>query len=198
VIDGGGSLRCALVGGNLAMLAEKNGWAGIVVHGCIRDVDEINACNIGVRALAAMPVKSIKRGGGEQNLRISIAGVAVSPGLDLCRRRWRAGCQTTITLTDKRCDTEKDLRKVICMWIDTHCHLDASEFAGASLALAEAAAKSGVSAIVIPAVHKNNFAAVEALSQQREDCFCALGIHPCTCRLRMRKTYCFCVKKWLH
>lgn len=80
VIDGGGSLRCALVGGNLAVLAEKNGWAGIVVHGCIRDVDEINACNIGVRALAAMPVKSIKRGGGEQNLRISIAGVAVSPG----------------------------------------------------------------------------------------------------------------------
>jgi len=64
------------------------------------------------------------------------------------------------------------------MWIDTHCHLDASEFAGASLALAEAAAKSGVSAIVIPAVHKNNFAAVEALSQQREDCFYALGIHP--------------------
>ncbi|MBY0570003.1 MAG: TatD family hydrolase [Burkholderiaceae bacterium] len=64
------------------------------------------------------------------------------------------------------------------MWIDTHCHLDASEFAGASLALAEAAAKSGVSAIVIPAVHKNNFAAVEALSQRREDCFYALGIHP--------------------
>ncbi|MBC3879088.1 ribonuclease E activity regulator RraA [Undibacterium sp. FT79W] len=80
VIDGGGSLRCALVGGNLAVLAEENGWAGIVVHGCIRDVDEINACNIGVRALAAMPVKSIKRGGGEQNLRIAIAGVAVSPG----------------------------------------------------------------------------------------------------------------------
>lgn len=64
------------------------------------------------------------------------------------------------------------------MWIDTHCHLDASEFAGASLAQAEAAARAGVSAIVIPAVHKNNFAAVEALSQQREDCFYALGIHP--------------------
>jgi TatD DNase family protein len=64
------------------------------------------------------------------------------------------------------------------MWIDTHCHLDASEFAGASIALADAAASAGVSAIVIPAVHKNNFAAVEALSQQREDCFYALGIHP--------------------
>ncbi|MDE2429392.1 MAG: ribonuclease E activity regulator RraA, partial [Burkholderiales bacterium] len=80
VIDGGASLRCALVGGNLAMLAEKNGWAGIVVDGCIRDVDEINQSNIGVRALASMPVRSIKRGGGERDLRVVIAGVAVHPG----------------------------------------------------------------------------------------------------------------------
>lgn len=80
VIDGGGSFRCALVGGNLGVLAEKNGWVGIVVNGCIRDVDEINLCNIGVRALAAMPVRSHKKGGGELNVRISIAGVAISPG----------------------------------------------------------------------------------------------------------------------
>lgn len=80
VIDGGGSFRCALVGGNLAALAEQNGWAGIVVHGCIRDVEEINLCNIGVRALAPMPLRSVKRGGGERDLRISIAGVPVSPG----------------------------------------------------------------------------------------------------------------------
>src|SRR4051794_1404951 len=46
VVDGGGSLRCALVGGNLGVLAEKNGWAGIVVNGCIRDSEEINACDI--------------------------------------------------------------------------------------------------------------------------------------------------------
>ncbi|MDO8651902.1 MAG: ribonuclease E activity regulator RraA [Undibacterium sp.] len=80
VIDGGGSFRCALVGGNLAVLAEKNGWAGIVVHGCIRDVDEINTCNIGVRALAAMPLRSVKKGGGEQGVRIAIAGIAIKPG----------------------------------------------------------------------------------------------------------------------
>ncbi|MBI3285560.1 MAG: ribonuclease E activity regulator RraA [Burkholderiales bacterium] len=80
VIDGGGSFRCALVGGNLAALAEQNGWAGIVVHGCIRDVDEINLCNIGVRALAPMPLRSIRRGGGECNVKISIAGVSIVPG----------------------------------------------------------------------------------------------------------------------
>ena len=64
------------------------------------------------------------------------------------------------------------------MWIDTHCHLDASEFADDATVLADAAAAAGVSALVLPAVHKNNFAAVEALSQQRSDCFFALGIHP--------------------
>lgn len=80
VIDGGGSLRCALVGGNLGLLAEKNGWAGIVVHGCIRDSAEINACNIGVRALATHPQRSMRKGLGERDIRISIAGVAVNPG----------------------------------------------------------------------------------------------------------------------
>lgn len=80
VIDGGGSLRCALVGGNLGVLAEKNGWAGIVVFGCIRDSEEIKNCNIGVKALAAHPQRSIRKGVGERNLRVMIAGVAVRPG----------------------------------------------------------------------------------------------------------------------
>ncbi|MFZ6846761.1 ribonuclease E activity regulator RraA [Undibacterium sp. RuRC25W] len=80
VIDGGGSLRCALLGGNLGVLAQKNGWAGVIVHGCIRDVAEINACQIGVRALAVMPVRSIKRGGGEHDVRVSIEGVAINAG----------------------------------------------------------------------------------------------------------------------
>lgn len=64
------------------------------------------------------------------------------------------------------------------MWIDTHCHLDAVEFDGASAAVAEEAARAGVSAMVIPAVHPNNFASVAALARQRPDCFYALGIHP--------------------
>jgi regulator of ribonuclease activity A len=80
VVDGGASLRCALVGGNLGVLAEKNGWAGIVVNGCIRDSEEINACDIGVRALATHPQRSVRKGLGERDLRVTIGGVAVNPG----------------------------------------------------------------------------------------------------------------------
>ncbi|MES2295424.1 MAG: ribonuclease E activity regulator RraA [Pseudomonadota bacterium] len=80
VIDGGGSLRRALVGGQLALLAQNNGWAGIVVDGCVRDSDEINACDVGVRALAAHPRKSAKLGAGERNIGVLIGSVAVKPG----------------------------------------------------------------------------------------------------------------------
>lgn len=80
VIDGGASLRRALVGGQLALLAQDNGWAGIVVDGCVRDSDEINGCDIGVRALGTHPQKSAKKGVGERNTRVIIAGVAVNPG----------------------------------------------------------------------------------------------------------------------
>ncbi|MFM2108671.1 MAG: hypothetical protein RLZZ513_1739, partial [Pseudomonadota bacterium] len=48
VIDGGGSLRCALVGGNLGVLAQNNGWAGIIVNGCVRDSEELNQCDVGI------------------------------------------------------------------------------------------------------------------------------------------------------
>lgn len=80
VIDGGGSLRRALVGGQFGLLAQDNGWAGIIVDGCIRDTEEIEACDIGVRALGAHPQKPNKKGVGERNLRVQIAGVPVNPG----------------------------------------------------------------------------------------------------------------------
>ncbi|WP_211454290.1 ribonuclease E activity regulator RraA [Collimonas antrihumi] len=80
VIDGGGSLRCALVGGNLGVLAQKNGWAGIVVNGCVRDSAELNACDIGVRALALHPQRSVRKGVGERDISVSIAGVTIAPG----------------------------------------------------------------------------------------------------------------------
>jgi TatD DNase family protein len=64
------------------------------------------------------------------------------------------------------------------MWIDSHCHLDASEFGDHALDLAHEAARMGVSAIVIPAVHRSNFAKVAELADQRSDCYFALGIHP--------------------
>ena len=79
-VDGGGSLRCALLGGNLAKLADRNGWAGIVINGCVRDVDEIAACNVGVRALASHPRKSDKRGGGTRDVVVEFAGTRIAPG----------------------------------------------------------------------------------------------------------------------
>ncbi len=83
IVDGGGSLRCALVGGNLAKLACDNGWVGVVVNGCVRDVAEINECEVGVRALAAHPRRSDRRGSGSRDIPIEIAGVRVAPG-DWC------------------------------------------------------------------------------------------------------------------
>lgn len=80
VIDGGGSLRSALVGGNLASLAADNGWAGIVVFGAVRDIDEIEDCEIGVRAMALHPQRSARKGVGDSNVKVAIAGVAVEPG----------------------------------------------------------------------------------------------------------------------
>ncbi len=80
VIDGGGSLRCALVGDQLAILAQKNGWAGAVVYGCIRDSVDINGIDIGVRALNTHPQKSIKKGAGDRNLAVTFGGVTFNPG----------------------------------------------------------------------------------------------------------------------
>lgn len=80
VVDGGGSLRYALLGGNLAVLAERNGWAGVLVHGCVRDTAEIDACDIGVRALAAMPRRSRKRGGGVVGEPVDFLGLVIRPG----------------------------------------------------------------------------------------------------------------------
>ncbi len=80
VVDGGGSLRCALVGGNLAQAAARNGWAGLVVDGCVRDLAELRAAGIPVRALAAMPLRSVKRGEGQAGEPVHIQGVPVRPG----------------------------------------------------------------------------------------------------------------------
>ena len=80
VVDGGASLRRALVGGNLAAAAARNGWAGVVVDGCVRDVIELAQCHIGLRALAAMPLPTEKRGEGQRDIPVQIQGVWVRPG----------------------------------------------------------------------------------------------------------------------
>jgi regulator of ribonuclease activity A len=80
VVDGGGSLRCALLGDQLAALAVQNDWAGIVINGCIRDSAQIAAMDIGVMALATHPRKSVKLGCGQRNLLLNFAGVYFTPG----------------------------------------------------------------------------------------------------------------------
>lgn len=80
VVDGGGSLRRALVGGNLVASAEGNGWAGIVVNGCVRDVAELQAAKVGIRALGLMPLPTDKRGEGQSGVPVQIQGVWLRPG----------------------------------------------------------------------------------------------------------------------
>jgi len=80
VVDGGGSLRCALVGGMLADLGVRNGWAGIVVYVCVRDCQELAAQSIGIKALASHPRKSEKglHGGAEGRV-LEFAGARIAP-----------------------------------------------------------------------------------------------------------------------
>jgi regulator of ribonuclease activity A len=80
VVDGGGSLRCALLGGNLGQLAEKNGWSGVVVYGAVRDTRELRVAKIGVKALAPHPKKSNKKGIGERDVVVTFAGATFKPG----------------------------------------------------------------------------------------------------------------------
>ncbi|WP_332675045.1 ribonuclease E activity regulator RraA [Aromatoleum sp.] len=80
VVDGGGSTRCALVGDQLALLGVKNGWAGVIVYGCIRDAKAIGAMDLGVFALGTHPKKSIKKGAGDRDIAVSFGGVTFAPG----------------------------------------------------------------------------------------------------------------------
>lgn len=80
VVDGGGSRRRALVGGNLGVAAVRNGWAGVIVHGCIRDCAELAGLDLGIRALGTMPLRSEKRGEGERDVAVRFAGVTFRPG----------------------------------------------------------------------------------------------------------------------
>ncbi|TVO59552.1 ribonuclease E activity regulator RraA [Denitromonas ohlonensis] len=80
VIDGGGSMRCAMVGDQLAVLAVNNGWAGIVVYGCIRDAKAISNMPVGVFALGTHPRKSVKKGAGDADIPVTFGGVTFTPG----------------------------------------------------------------------------------------------------------------------
>jgi len=83
VVDAGGSYRCALVGDNVAGLALANGWAGIVINGCVRDVDELAKLELGVKALGACPRPSAKTGEGEIDVPVSFGNAVFRPGDEL-------------------------------------------------------------------------------------------------------------------
>lgn len=80
VVDGGGSLRRALLGDMLAEKARDNGWSGLVIYGAIRDVDEIGATSLGVAALGTTPLKTEKLGVGQRDVQVSFGGVTINPG----------------------------------------------------------------------------------------------------------------------
>ncbi|MGI9216294.1 MAG: ribonuclease E activity regulator RraA [Hydrogenophaga sp.] len=80
VVDGGASLRRALVGGNIGAAAARNGWAGVVIDGCVRDVAELRECEVGIRALAAMPLPTDRKTDGQTGVVVQIQGVWVRPG----------------------------------------------------------------------------------------------------------------------
>ena len=78
--DGGGSLRRALLGGNLAATAVRNGWAGLVINGAVRDMNELGRCDIGIMALGLVPMPTERRNQGQRDIAIQIQGVWVRPG----------------------------------------------------------------------------------------------------------------------
>lgn len=80
VVDGGGSRRCALLGDQLGELAVKNGWAGLVIDGCVRDSAALSKLPLGVKALAAHPRKSVKLGSGQRDIAVRVGGCDLSPG----------------------------------------------------------------------------------------------------------------------
>jgi regulator of ribonuclease activity A len=80
VVDGGESLRCALLGDMLARLGYDNDWSGIIVSGCIRDSAVIATIDIGVKAIGTNPRKSVKLGAGQRDIPVTFAGVTFSPG----------------------------------------------------------------------------------------------------------------------
>jgi regulator of ribonuclease activity A len=80
VIDGGGSISRALFGDVMAELASRNGWAGLVIHGVVRDAEELNTIDIGVKALGTVPKRGSRTGAGERDVPVHFGGVTFNPG----------------------------------------------------------------------------------------------------------------------
>ncbi|MEQ6917620.1 ribonuclease E activity regulator RraA [Halomonas aquatica] len=101
VVDAGGSTRCAMLGDMVAEQAVGNGWAGVVIYGCVRDVDVLAETELGIQALGAHPRKSEKRGEGSRDIPVSFAGVTLSPG------QWLYADNNGILVADEQLDLER-------------------------------------------------------------------------------------------
>lgn len=80
VVDGAGSLSRALLGGTLAASAARQGWSGVVVHGCVRDLSELSALPLGIRALALNPMPTVRADQGQTGVALRVLGVPVHSG----------------------------------------------------------------------------------------------------------------------
>lgn len=96
VVDGGGSLRHALLGDLIAAKFVENGWSGLVIHGCVRDVEILKTMDLGVRALNSIPIKSVRKGLGETGVPIRIAGANINSG------DWIYADETGIIVSEKQ------------------------------------------------------------------------------------------------
>ena len=81
VVDGGGSMRCALLGDMIAESAIENGWSGVIIYGCVRDVDDVAQMDIGVKALGCIPRKSNRRDEGQTDIEISFGDLTLNSGM---------------------------------------------------------------------------------------------------------------------
>lgn len=80
VVDGGGSLRNALIGDLIAASAAENHWEGVLIYGVCRDVDELAKIDVGVVTLGCVPIKSVRRDEGQLNIPVTFGGVTFEPG----------------------------------------------------------------------------------------------------------------------
>ena len=80
VVNGGASIQCALLGDMLGELAVRNGWAGVIVNGCVRDSDALGQLPLGIKAKGTHPRKSVKAGAGDTQVTLAFSGVMIAPG----------------------------------------------------------------------------------------------------------------------
>jgi len=96
VVDGGGSLRTSLLGDYIAGLGVKNGWAGMVFWGAVRDVVALGKLAIGLKALGSNPLRSTKTGSGQRDVAVSFGGIVFRPG------DWLYSDEDGIVVSDRR------------------------------------------------------------------------------------------------